>query len=54
MHTHAKSVPNSISPALVSGSVHRIVAYATFHLFGYVEVFETTLEATYIMIVEFA
>ena len=44
--------PDSISPALVSGSVLPIVAYATFRLFGYVEVFETTLEATYLFVAE--
>ena len=48
MRTSANSAPNSIPPALVVGSVLRIVAYATFRLFGYVEVFRTTSEPTYI------
>ena len=50
MRTRANSAPNSIPPALVLGSVLRIVPYATFRLLGYVEVFKTTLEAAYIMI----
>ena len=50
MRTSVNSAPNSIPPALVAGSVLRIVAYATFRLLGYVEVFRTTSEPTYIRI----
>ena len=50
MCTSTNSAPNSIPAALVAGLVLRIVAYATFRLFGYVEVFRTTLEPSCIMI----